>query len=308
MFSDPASGKPHRRRVKDAVRLLLEIESRKRMYGDFKARKYEALTALCQAVGVEVDYLPSLEKALLERKPWLANNEQKGLDDDVPFWGPHSGTHQRGSTVIDFSSSNPMVTNPIADEVQSADSSGAKAESDFIGHNPMIGREQKSKQDSSAPRRQRKQRHRIGKRARKDELAHVKNLDPNDREQLAKLRELATSIMNPVAPKGAKRRNEKRHGQADTDRLGIASTTAKSRSARVSQNVEYGAGTELAHADLEAVPFQGSNPMLQRTRPQQQQAADSSKAGYENQSGDSKARWAKRSDTRVASKDMELLL
>ena len=185
----------------------------------------------------------------------------------------------------------------------------------------MIGREQKSKQDSSAPRRQRKQRHRIGKRVRKDELAHVKNLDPNDREQLAKLRELATSIMNPVAPKGATRRKQKSHGQADTDGLSIAPGTAKSRSARVSQNVEYGAGTELAHADLDAVPFQGSNPMLRRQRPQQQRAADSEayesggsnadavvQAGHEDRDGDSEPRWAKHSDTPAASKGIEYQL
>jgi hypothetical protein len=68
VFGSADSGPVGRARVSDAVKLFVENEKRKNIAGNYEELKREALIALCEAVGIEIEQLEELElRGLLRR-------------------------------------------------------------------------------------------------------------------------------------------------------------------------------------------------------------------------------------------------
>jgi hypothetical protein len=68
VFGSADSGPVGRARVSDAVKLFVENEKRKNIAGNYEELKHEALIALCEAVGIEIERLEELElRGLLRR-------------------------------------------------------------------------------------------------------------------------------------------------------------------------------------------------------------------------------------------------
>jgi hypothetical protein len=73
VFGSADSGPGGRARVIDAVKLFAENEKRKKIAVDYETLKREALVALCEAVGIELERLRELEqRGLMRRKRTLA--------------------------------------------------------------------------------------------------------------------------------------------------------------------------------------------------------------------------------------------
>jgi hypothetical protein len=68
VFGSADSGHVGRARVVDAVKLFVENENRKKIAEDYKTLKREALVALCEAVGIELERLRELEERGLIRR------------------------------------------------------------------------------------------------------------------------------------------------------------------------------------------------------------------------------------------------
>jgi hypothetical protein len=63
------SGSVGRTLVTDAVKLFVENEKQKKIAGNYAELKREALVALCEAVGIEIEHLEELEqRGLIRRK------------------------------------------------------------------------------------------------------------------------------------------------------------------------------------------------------------------------------------------------
>jgi hypothetical protein len=68
VFGSADSGPVGRARVTDAVKLFVENEKRKKIAGNYEELKREALLALCEAVGIEIEQLEKLEQRGLSRR------------------------------------------------------------------------------------------------------------------------------------------------------------------------------------------------------------------------------------------------
>jgi len=62
VFTHPSTGELGRRRAEDAVALLVEVREKEYVAENYQELKHEALSALCEAVGLEVQHLQHLEK------------------------------------------------------------------------------------------------------------------------------------------------------------------------------------------------------------------------------------------------------
>jgi hypothetical protein len=117
VFGSADSGPVGRARVTDAVKLFVENEKRKQIAGNYEELKREALLALCEAVGIEIEQLQKLEqRSLIRRNTELKRSlSTEGISvegmatnvnpmtDEIVGGEPHSATIDRaGATLPDY--------------------------------------------------------------------------------------------------------------------------------------------------------------------------------------------------------------
>jgi hypothetical protein len=123
VFGSADSGPGGRARVTHAVKLFVENEKRRKIASNYEELKREALVALCEAVGIEIEQLKELEQRGLTRRNTehmrSLSTEGISVNGMVTNINPMSGEIVGGkshSATIDSTGATTLPDNPTRDQ------------------------------------------------------------------------------------------------------------------------------------------------------------------------------------------------